>query len=131
MISDNFSIFLEQIAPSCVAHARTAARIFARTTRGGIYKMASKITSLSEANIRFVSSVSIPNLRQGLLEHSFECSHKSEDDSSDSNDCISIFSDNSVAKADARYVVRGITQCSTQFTKHFTAQRYNDTKNKD
>ena len=57
--------------------------------------MASKITSASEVNIGFLSLVSIPNLRQGLLEHFFECSHESEDDSSDSDVCSSIFSDKS------------------------------------
>ena len=60
--------------------------------------MASKITSASEVNIGFLSSVSIPNLRQGLLEHFFECSHESEDDSSDSDVCSSIFSDKSSRK---------------------------------
>ena len=49
--------------------------------------MASKITSASEVNTGFLSSVSILNLRQGLLEHFFECSHESEDDSSDSDVC--------------------------------------------
>ena len=58
--------------------------------RRNINKMASKITSVSEANIRFLSSVSIPNLRQGLLEHFFESSYDSEDDSSDSDVCSSI-----------------------------------------
>ena len=53
--------------------------------------MASKITSASEVNTGFLSSVSTPNLRQGLLEHFFECSHESEDDSSDSDVCSSIF----------------------------------------
>ena len=48
--------------------------------RRNINKMASKL-----------SSVSIPNLRQGLLEHLFERSHESEDDSSDSDVCSSIF----------------------------------------
>ena len=63
--------------------------------RRNINKMASKITSASEVNIGFLSLVSIPNLRQGLLEHFFECSHESEDDSSDSDVCSSIFSDKS------------------------------------
>ena len=53
--------------------------------------MASKIASASEVNTGFLSSVSISNLRQGLLEHFFECSHESEDDSSDSDVCSSIF----------------------------------------
>ena len=57
--------------------------------------MASKITSASEVNTGFLSSVSIPNLRQGLLEHFFECNHKSEYDSSDSDVYSGIFSDKS------------------------------------
>ena len=58
-------------------------------------KMASKLTFASEVNTGFLSSVPIPNLCQGLLEHFFECSHESEDDSSDSDVCSSIFSDKS------------------------------------
>ena len=57
--------------------------------RRNINKMASKITSTSEVNIGSLSSVSIPNLRQGLLELFFECSHESEYHSSDSDVCIS------------------------------------------
>ena len=55
--------------------------------------MACKITSTSEVNAGSLSSVSIRNLRQGFLEHFFECSHEIEDDSSDSDVCSSIFSD--------------------------------------
>ena len=51
--------------------------------------MASKIDSVSEANIGFPLSFSIRNLRRGLLEHFFESSLESEDN------CSSIFSDKS------------------------------------
>ena len=84
--------------------------------RRNINKMASKITSASEVNTGFLSSVSTPNLRQGLLEHFFECSHESEDDSSDSDVCSSIFSDKS-SRED-----------SLNMSPH-TAQRYGQPKN--
>ena len=69
--------------------------------------MASKITSASEVNTGFLSSVSIPNLRQGLLEHFFECSHESEDDSSDSDVCSSIFFGQIQSRRLVKHVVRG------------------------
>ena len=47
--------------------------------RRNVNIMASKITSVSEVNIGFLLSVSIPSLRQGLLKHFFESSHESED----------------------------------------------------
>ena len=43
----------------------------------------------------FLSSVSIPNLRQGLLKHFFESNNEREDVSSDLDVCNSIFSDKS------------------------------------
>ena len=76
--------------------------------------MASKITSASEVNTDFLSSVSIPNLRQGLLEHFFECSHESEDDSSDSDVCSSIFFGQIQSRRLVKHV-RGITQWSRQY----------------
>ena len=79
--------------------------------------MASKITSASEVNTGFLSSVSIPNLRQGLLEHFFECSHESEDDSSDSDVCSSIFFGQIQSRRLVKHVVRGITQCSSNRSK--------------
>ena len=64
--------------------------------------MASKIlTSASEVNTGFLSSVSTPNLSQGLLEHFFECSHESEDDSSDSDLCSSIFFSDKSSREDS------------------------------
>ena len=77
--------------------------------------MASKINSASEVNTGFLSSVSIPNLRQGLLEHFFECSHESEDDSSDSDVCSSIFFGQIQSRRLVKHVVRGITQWSRQY----------------
>ena len=56
--------------------------------------MQRKITFASEANIGFLSSVSIPN-SQARLERFSESDHKSENDSSDLDVCSSIFSDKS------------------------------------
>ena len=58
-----------------------------------VNKMASKITFASEVNTGFHSSVCIPKLRQSLLVHFFKCSHESEDVSSDSDVCSSVFPD--------------------------------------
>ena len=69
--------------------------------RRNINKMTSKITSTSEVNTGSLSSFSNPNLRQGLFEHFFECSHKSEDDSSDSDVCSSIFFSHKSSREDS------------------------------
>ena len=97
--------------------------------RRNINKFASKITSASEVNTGFLSSVFISNLRQGLLEHFFESSHERENVSSDSDVCSSIFFGQIQSRRHVRHVVRGIPQCLRHFTKRFTAQRYGDTKN--
>ena len=117
--------------PSRVACAYGREDFRKDVARRNINKMASKITSTSEVNTGFLSSVSIPNLRQGLLEHFFEGSHGSEDDSSDSDVCSSIFFGQMQSRRLVRHVVRGITQWSRQFTKRFTAQRYGQPKNKN
>ena len=94
--------------------------------------MASKITSTSVVTTGY--SVSIPNLRQGLLEHFFESSHESEDDSSDSDVCSSFFfffPDKSSHVSHAGHVIQGIPQCSRQVTERLTAQRYGYTRNKE
>ena len=99
--------------------------------RRNINKMPSKIISASEVNTGFLSSVCIPNLRQGLLEHFLESSYERENVSSDSDVCSSIFFGQIQSRRLVRHVVRGIPQCSRHLTKRFTAQRYWDTKNKE
>ena len=101
MIWDKISIF--RTNPVIPRDARAYCREDFRedVARRNINKMASKITSASEVNTGFLSSVSIPNLRQGLLEHFFECSHESEDDSSDSDICSSIFFSDKSSREDS------------------------------
>ena len=123
--------FLEQIVPSRVARAYCREDFREDVARRNINKMASKIISASEVNTGFLSSVCIPNLRQGLLEHFLESSYEREDVSSDSDVCSSIFFGQIQSRRLVRHVVRGIPQCSRHFTKRFTAQRYRDTKNKE
>ena len=91
MIWDKISIFRTNRAIPRGARANCREDFRKNVARRNINKMASKITSTSEVNTGSLSSVSIPNLRLGLLEHFFECSHESEDDSSDSDVCSSIF----------------------------------------
>ena len=45
--------------------------------------MASEITFVSEADIEFLSALSLPNLSQALLDNFLDCDHESEDDSED------------------------------------------------
>ena len=52
-----------------------AARIFADVAR---LKMASEITFVSEADIGFLSAVSLPNLSQALLENFLDSDHEIE-----------------------------------------------------
>ena len=84
MIWDKISIFRTNRVIPRGARAYCREDLREDVARRNINKMASKITSASEVNTGFLSSVSIPNLRQGLLEHFFECSYESKDDSSDS-----------------------------------------------
>ena len=46
-------------------------------------KMASEITFVSEADIGFLSAVSLPNLSQAFFDNFLDCDHESEDDSED------------------------------------------------
>ena len=129
MIWDKISIFRTNRVIPRGARAYCREDFREDVARRNINKMASKITSASEVNTGFLSSVSIPNLRQGLLEHFFECSHESEDDSSDSDICSSIFFGQIQSRRLVKHVVKGITQWSRKFTKRFTAQRYGQPKN--
>ena len=121
MIWDKFSIFRTNRAIPRGARAYCREDFREDVARRNINKMASKITS----------AISIPNLRQGLLEHFliFECSHESEDDSSFSDICRSIFFAQIQSRRLVKHVVQGITQWSRQFTKRFTAQRYGQPNN--
>ena len=83
MICDNFFIFRTNHAVTRGACAYCREDFREDVMRRNINKMVSKITSASKVNTGFLSSVSIPNLRQGPLELFFESSHESEDDSSD------------------------------------------------
>ena len=76
MIWDKISIFRTNRVIPRGARAYCREDFREDVARRNINKMASKITSASEVNTGFLSSVSIPNLRQGLLEHFFECSHE-------------------------------------------------------
>ena len=129
MIWDKISIFRTNRVIPRGARAYCREDFREDVARRNINKMASKITSASEVNTGFLSSVSIPNLRQGRLEHFFECSHESEGDSSDSDICSSIFFGQIQSRRLVKHVVQGITQWSRQFTKRFTAQRYGQPKN--
>ena len=102
---------------SRVARAYCREDFLEDVARRNINKMASKITSASEVNTGFLSSVSIPNLRQDFLEHFFECNHESEDDSSDSDICSSTFFGQIQSRRLVKHVVQGITQWSRQITK--------------
>ena len=129
MIWDKISIFRTNRVIPRGARAYCREDFREDVARRNINKMASKITSASEVNTDFLSSVSIPDLRQGLLEHFFERSHESEEDSSDSDICSSVFFGQIQSRRLVKHVVQGITQWSRQFTKRFTAQRYGQPKN--
>ena len=59
-------LFLEKIAPSRVTHARMCCEDSAQRKTN---KMASEITVVGDEPIQFLSSVSLPNLRQTLGEN--------------------------------------------------------------
>ena len=58
-------LFLEKIAPSRVTHARVCCENSAQRKTN---KMASEMTFVGDEEIQFLSSVSLPNLRQALGE---------------------------------------------------------------
>ena len=75
--------FLEKIAPSRVTRAHVCCEDSAqRKTR----KMASEITFFGDEEIQFLSSVSLPNLRQALGENFMDSDSGYEDYISDSDD---------------------------------------------
>ena len=76
-------LFLEKIAPSRVTHARVCCEDSAQRKTN---KMASEITFVGDEEIQFLSSVTIPNLRQALEENFLDSDSGYEDCTSDSDD---------------------------------------------
>jgi len=78
-------LFLEKIAPSRVTHAHLCCEDSAQRKT---IKMASETTSVGDEEIQFLSSVSLPNLRQalGLGENFLDSDSEYEDYTSDSDD---------------------------------------------
>ena len=74
-------LFLAKIAPSRVIHARVCCK---DTTQRKTNKMASEITFVGDEEIQFLSSVSLPNLRQSLGENFLDSDSEHEDYTSDS-----------------------------------------------
>ena len=74
-------LFLEKIAPSRVSHA-----CFENSAQRKTNKMASEITFVGDGEIPFLSSVSLPNLRQALGENVLDSDAGYEDYTSDSDD---------------------------------------------
>ena len=75
-------LFLEKIAPSRVTHARVCCEDSAQRKTN---KMASEITFVGDEQIQFLSSVSLPNLRQALGENFLDSDSGYEDYTSDSD----------------------------------------------
>ena len=69
--------------------------------RKKINKMASEITFVGEEDIEFISSVSIPNLQEALVENFLEYISESEDDLSELNAEWTDFSDQSSGQDDS------------------------------
>jgi len=76
-------LFLEKIAPSRVTRARICCEDSAQRKTN---KMASEITLVGDKEIQFLSSVSLPNLRQDLGESFPDSDSEYEDYTSDSDD---------------------------------------------
>ena len=76
-------LFLEKIAPSRVTRARICCEDSAQRKTN---KMASEITFVGDEEIQFLSSVSLPNLRQDLGESFPDSDSEYEDYTSDSDD---------------------------------------------
>ena len=76
-------LFLEKIAPLCVAHARVCCE---DSSQRKTNKMASEITFVGDEYIQFLSPVSLPNLRQALGENFLDSDSGYEDCASDSDD---------------------------------------------
>jgi len=76
-------LFLDKIAPSRATHARVCGEDSAQRKTN---KMASEITFVGDEDIQFLSSVSLPNLRQALREIFLDSDSQCEDYTSDSDD---------------------------------------------
>ena len=76
-------LFLEKIAPSRVTRARVCCEDSAQRKTN---KMASEITFFGDEKIQFLSSASLPNLRQALGENFLDSDPEYENYTSDSGD---------------------------------------------
>jgi len=75
-------LFLEKNAPSRVAHVRVCCDDSAQRKTN---KMASQIIFVGDEEIQFLSSVSLPNLRQALGKNLLDSDSEYEDYTSDSD----------------------------------------------
>ena len=76
-------LFLEKIAPPRVTFARVCCEDSAQRKTN---KMVSEITFFGDEKIQFLSSASLPNLRQALGENFLDSDSEYEDYTSDSGD---------------------------------------------
>ena len=76
-------LFLEKIAPSRVLRACVCREASAQRNTN---KLASEITFVGDEEIQFLSSVSLPNLRQALGKNFLDSDSEYEDYISDSDD---------------------------------------------
>ena len=76
-------LFLEKIVPSRMTHARVCCEDSAQRKTN---KMASEITFVGDEQIQFLSSMSISNLRQALVENFLDADSEYEDYTSDCDD---------------------------------------------
>ena len=88
-------LFLEKTAPSRVTHACVCCEDSAQRKTN---KMASEITFVGNEKIHFLSSVSLPNLRQALGENILDSDSENEDYTSNSDDGSENILINSCAK---------------------------------
>ena len=98
-------LFLGKIAPSRVTHACVC---YEDSAQRKTNKMASEITFVGDEEIQFLSSVSLPNLRQVLGENFLDSDSEYEDYTSDSSDGSENILDKSCGEdASDMHVVRG------------------------
>ena len=89
------NLFLEQIAPSPVPHARNCCEGAAQIKKT---KMASEITFVSGDSIEFLSSASLPSLKQAFAQNYIHADSESGEFSSRSHGNSDDFSDQSSSK---------------------------------
>ena len=76
-------LFLEKIAPSRVAHARVCCEDSAQRKTN---KVVAEITFVRDEEIQFLSSLTLPNLRQALGRNFLDTDSEYEDYTGDSDD---------------------------------------------